>query len=211
MKNLNHLLFFTFLILSLLMNYSCSDNEVSEYQSKYTTIFRVYESNDNFSEEKSASARYVSEGAIITIWELNDNNGYNMVQQLKTGLDGIAKYAHNDEIIFYTVDKNIDTDENTTIRKSNLIRLNLVDENGAIVNAAKFQVAGVYTSIEDIEANSQFNFGVRKEEYNPQIGSIKFKDINGDGYIDIEDSISKSMIDKFWKDEEEVVYIAPTE
>ncbi len=186
---------------------SCSDDETFEHEERFTTTFRVYECNEDFIEQHSASSRYVSEDAIITIWKLNDNNGYDVVKQLRTGLDGTAKYWHDDEIIFYTVEKEILQNEEKVV-KSNLVLLNLKDEDKRFVSAAKFQIDGIITSQDDIESSPTFNFGVDKDDYAPKVGALKFKDINGDAYIDVEDSISKSMVDVFWHDGEEIVYIA---
>lgn len=207
MKKINKFLIVALCIIFHIAYTSCSEDDNFEHEEKFTTTFRVYECNEGFTEEHSASSRYVSEDAIITIWKLNDNNGYDVVKQFKTGLDGTAKYWHDDELIFYTVEKGIFR-EGRKILKSNHILLSLKDENNVFISAAKFQVDGILTSQEDIDLSPTFNFGVSKDEYTPKVGALKFKDINGDAYIDVEDSISKSMIDVFWHDGEEIVYIA---
>lgn len=207
MKKLNKLLIMALCIVFHIAYTSCSDDNTFEHEERFSTTFRVYECNEDYTEQHSASSRYVSEDAVVTIWKLNDSHGYDFVTHLKTGLDGTVKYWHDDEIIFYTVEKEVLRD-NEKIVKSNLVLLNLKDENKRFVSAAKFQIDGIITSQEDIEYSPTFNFGVDRDEYSPKVGALKFKDINGDGYIDIEDSISKSMVDVFWHDGEEIVYIA---
>lgn len=209
MKKLFQLSLILSCTIALLLNSSCSDNDIFEEVTAHSTTFRIYESNEDFPEINSTSSRFVSEGAVITIWRHNDNNGYDVVKQLKTGLDGTVIYQHNDEIIFYSVEKRLPNTEKENVEKEikkNLATLHLYDEKGNIVNVVRFQVEGIFTSQEDIDSHAIFNFGVDSTEYTPKIGALKFKDINGDGYIDIEDSISRAMVDT-WVSDEEIVYI----
>lgn len=196
-------------ITALLLCSSCADTDLFQDSTEYSTTFRVYECNEEFLEQNSASSRFVSEGAVITIWKLNNKNGYDVVRYLRVGIDGVAVYHHNDEIIFYSVEKDLPhTDKGDQPEaKKNLTTLHLRDEKGKVVNTVQFQIEGVFTSQDDIDAHAKFNFGVAETEYKPQIGALKFKDINNDGYIDIEDSISRAMVDTWNGNNEEIVYI----
>lgn len=209
MKKLFQLSSILLSIILILLYSSCSDTDVFQESTKYSTTFRVYECNEDFPEQNLTSSRFVSEGAVITIWKHNDNNGYDVVNQVKVGIDGIAVYHHNDEIIFYSVEKNTLTAKEEYEVKKNLAILHLCDEKGDVVSTVRFQIEGVFTSQEDIDGHAKFNFGVNETEYKPQIGALKFKDINNDGYIDIEDSISRAMIDTWNDGQEEIVYISP--
>lgn len=209
MKNqYQSLLLLLYCVTLIMVNISCSDNEVLEEPTRYSTTFRVYETNDDFPETNLTASRFVSEGAIVTIWELNDHNGYDVVKYLKTNLDGTTVYNHNSEILFYSVEKNIQsTNMEFSDSKRNLAILTLKDEKGKNISSIQFQVEGVFTSQQEIDSHAKFNFGVDSTQYTPRIGSLKFKDINNDGFIDIEDSISRAMID-VWNGDEEEVYLS---
>lgn len=194
----------------LLLHTSCSDDDILQEPTTHSTTFRIYETNEDFPEINPTASRFVSEGAIVTIWKLNDHNGYDIVKQLRTGLDGVATYNHNEELLFYSVEKMAaHPDEYKNRLKKNLASLQLRDENGNVINTVQFQVEGVFTSQEDIDSHAKFNFGVSPEDYTPEVGALKFKDINQDGFIDIEDSISRAMID-VWHSNEEEVYLTTT-
>lgn len=183
---------------------ACSEDNIYPEKSLFTTEFTVYESNTDYNAEKSASASFVSIGTEIYIWTIDNSDGstkYNLVDILVTGEDGKATYMHNRPLFYYSVKKEID---NGT-KMSNLIAP--LESEYKLANT--FQVEGIFSSEEDIQNSSQYNLPHLSEKYIPKIGSVKFKDTNGDNIIDLDDSVSKVAVYNFSDSlTEEVVYIA---
>ena len=182
---------------------SCSEENTYPEKTFFTTQFSVYECNEDYSENFVASS-FVSIGANISIWSI-DNSGetttYKLVEVLKTGEDGKATYKHNKPMFYYSVHKYSEKGE----PMSNLIsplRFERTLSN-------KFEVGGVFASEDEVINGSEYNLPHLSEKYIPKVGNVKFKDLNGDNAIDIEDSVNKIPVYNFSdKMTEEVVYIA---
>lgn len=201
MKNLA-ITFTLFLLLAGVIS-SCSDDKLYQEKAAYTTVFSVYECNENYA-NSPASTSFVSIGAEISIWvkDYTDSvESYKKVNILVTGEDGKAVYKHNYPLFYYTVENVSEDNEDLSNLATPL--------KGTRSLANKFQVAGVFFSDEDIKKSPQYNLPHLSEKYTPKVGSVKFKDINGDGIIDLKDSIDKIAIYSFTdKAIEETIYIA---
>ena len=181
---------------------SCSDDTAYPEKTFFTTQFSVYECNDNYAGNAVATS-FVSIGAEISIWSV-DNSGdvptYKLVEQIKTGEDGKATYKHNRPLFYYSVQKYSDSHQ----LMSNLV--SPLSYERTLGN--KFLVEGIFVSEEEVH-NYQYNLPHLSDKYVPKVGNVKFRDLNDDNIIDVEDSISKVAVYNFSeKPTEEIVYIA---
>lgn len=182
---------------------SCSEESIHPEDNFYTTIFSVYECNEDYS-EKSASAAFVSIDAEISIWTANRTEGktsYKLVDILKTGEDGKAVYKHNMPMLYYSVQK---YNEDYKLM-SNII--SPLEAERTLAN--KFQVEGIFSSEEDLQNSKKYNLPHLAKGYRPKIGNVKLRDLNNDDVIDLKDSVDKIPVYNWTqKPNEETVYIA---
>lgn len=208
MSNMNRIQLFLASIVGLfisLLLVSCAENNNNNSKTRELT-FKVFECNEPFSLENSASARFVSENAEITIWELV-NNELVPVKVIKTDLDGTAKLESNNPIIYYSVSKTIKQEGKDDIIKQNLYFLAIKEEGSIETKYLRFQIDGIFTSEDDIATHARFNISPEKVKYIPHVGTLKLKDINEDNLIDERDAVEMSSVN-IDKQSEEIVYLS---
>lgn len=181
---------------------SCSDN-VGGNGNIGEITFKVFECNEPFSIENSASARFVSEGAEITIWEIVDDELV-PVSVIRTNSDGTVKYKHKNQPIYYSVSKLITQEGKENVVKQNLYYLKIQDDSSEEAKYLRFEIEGIFTSEDDIASHASFNISPEKVKYIPHVGTLKLKDLNGDGLIDERDAVQMSQVDPSGSDVEEV-------
>lgn len=193
------------LTLSILAQ-SCTDSDLVEIPDEKKVTFRVFECNQPYFEDRSPSARFISEDASVIIWK-KIGSDFVLSEILNTNEEGIVKYAHDDQPIYYSASKRVVTENGESEVKENLYTLGIIDKDANLIKYLKFQIEGVFTSEEDIAAHAAFNILPTHVSYVPHVGAIKLKDINGDNLIDEKDAIVISSINPN-RSKEESVYLS---